>query len=179
MGGQTTLAFWQLLLVALGPATLAAAVAIFSPILLEGRKQATETRKKRAEKLEELIRCLYEYDHWLDERKNERVFGSHNSARVTPLSQVQSIIYIYFPDLQERAAELYQQALVYEKWMIKVGGLRVQNNDINTDGFNEVYEPYLRIFRKLLSEITTVGQTEFRSAKSSWWSKFIRRFSIK
>lgn len=65
MGGQTTLAFWQLLLLSVGPATLTAAVALLGPYLLEGRKQEAERKKKRAEKVEELIGALYEHDHWL------------------------------------------------------------------------------------------------------------------
>ncbi len=157
MSGQTTLAFWQLLLLTLGPATLAAGVAILAPIILEGRKQRAEAHRRRADKLEELIRALYEYDHWIDQMRNERVLGAKVDPGITPLSKIHAIIDIYFPPLHQKLAPLTAAAFQYEKWAVAAAQKRLKNAPDLLDGFEEFAGPYHNAFAAFLKEVVAVA----------------------
>ena len=161
MGGQTTLAFWQLLLLSVGPAFLTACVALGAPLLLEGRKQDAEKRKKRGEKLEELIAALYELSHWLDKNKSINVFGKDLDLELTPLSKIEAITSIYFPQYKPTVAILSLRAEEYNLWTVQAGQKRLNKEANFTENFKEVYTPYATALTKLKDELTSFGQKEF------------------
>src|SRR5262245_11325220 len=84
------------------------------------REKTTEERKvRRAAKFEELITSLYDFDHWLLQQKNIRVFGEKSEVGPSPLSKVQAIVSLYFPQFTERVRELAEGAGKYESWMFE------------------------------------------------------------
>jgi hypothetical protein len=61
-------------LLALG-GTVAGAIAT---TIRDAVQQRHETRKRRADKFEELVAAVYEFDHWLEGIRNRDAFGHYN-----------------------------------------------------------------------------------------------------
>jgi hypothetical protein len=162
MSGVTTLSFWQLFLVTLGPAALTACVAFVAPFLLEKRKQEAEKKKRREDKLEEFIEVLYQHEHWLDEKKNARVFGEKTVLGVTPLSRIQAIASIYFNQFKAGIENVAKQAQGYELWMAEAGKKRLNGEADYTAGFPGAYLPYQSSLTELLESIRVYAQKEFK-----------------
>jgi hypothetical protein len=161
MAGQTTLAFWQLLLLAIGPATLTAIVALLGPLLLEGRKRRAETRKTRIEKLEGLIQAAFEFDHWLSEGRNKTVFGAEREIGASPISKIQGTVQIYFPVLRDSVNDLYDKACSYQMWILDAGKKRLDGDIKNlNEGFRDVFAPYRDSLNQFLSEAAALGRKE-------------------
>jgi hypothetical protein len=59
-------------LLALG-GTVAGAIAT---TIRDATQQRYETRKRRADKFEELVAAVYEFDHWLDGIRNRDAYGN-------------------------------------------------------------------------------------------------------
>jgi DNA-binding helix-hairpin-helix protein with protein kinase domain len=75
----------------------------------DAAQERREARKRRADKFEELVAAVYEFDHWLDGIRNRDAFGHDNVAETaSPFAKVQSISSIYFPQFVEPIAELDQ-----------------------------------------------------------------------
>jgi len=45
------------------------------PWLLERRKEKADKKKRRAEKFEELVTALFEYEHWLDVMRDIQLYS--------------------------------------------------------------------------------------------------------
>lgn len=160
MSSQTTLSFWQLLAVALLPAFIAATVGVLSPLVVEWRKQAAEARKRRTEKLEELIEVLYEHDHWLEIMRDKYTFGSDIRLGPAPIKLAQALVLLHFPSLKKKMADLYMAAQQYEKWIVGAGRKRMANEQNFTDGFDEIYLPYIKTLDEVVSDVVAIGRKE-------------------
>src|SRR5258707_14095689 len=56
-----------------------------------------EARKRRADKFEELVAAVYEFDHWLSSLRERDAFGMGDTRNtVSPFAKVQSISSVYF-----------------------------------------------------------------------------------
>lgn len=163
MNGQTILSFWQLVVVTLLPALIAGTVGVLSPVIVEWLKQRAERKRKRAENLDNLLRALYEYDHWLDLKKNSNAFGHEDRAEMTPRWRLQTLVAIHFPQFEKKTQTLVVKALNYEGWSIEAGRKRLAKIDKFTDGFREVYDPYREAFQDIVEDISKAGRKEFRS----------------
>jgi hypothetical protein len=60
-----------------------------------------EARKRRADKFEELVAAVYEFDHWLDGIRQRALVGGDATETVSPFAKVQSISAVYFPKFSE------------------------------------------------------------------------------
>lgn len=163
MTGQTTLTFWQLLAVALGPASLAALVAIVAPLVLDARKQAADLKRKRIEKLEELIKYLYEYDHWLNNNQTKYLFKKDMELDVTPMAKIKSIVYMYFPEFIGDLIRFEVLGSSYELWCAKAGRARNAGNKDYTEGFTEMYEPYSKNLRDFIDRLAEYSKQNLRN----------------
>lgn len=82
------------------------AAAIVSTIRDEVQKRR-DARKRRADKFEELVAAVYEFDHWLSGVRSRDAFGQGEAPHtVTPFAKVQSISAVYFPQFDEAVREL-------------------------------------------------------------------------
>ena len=97
-------------LLALG-GTVAGAIAT---TIRDAAQQRHETRKRRADKFEELVAAVYEFDHWLSSMRERDAFGVGDTRNtVSPFANVQSISSVYFPQFSgligelERASDQY------------------------------------------------------------------------
>lgn len=164
MGGSTTLAYWQLALLAVGPAAITAAVATLSPWLSERMKRESERKTMRIAKFEELVAALSEHQHWLEMVRSIRVFGgggSSASAGVTPMARIEALTSAHFRQFRDLVTVLNQTAIDYERWMVEAGMKRLKNEQGYDEGFAEVFEPYAAARQAMLQRLRDYAAREF------------------
>jgi hypothetical protein len=123
-----------------------------------------DVRKRRADKFEELVAAVYEYDHWLNRLRERDTFGHDNGPQaVSPFAKVQSISSVYFPQFRELISELEKASDQYHIWIHKAEQKRVSNNIAQvSDGFNEAYAPYVQKRKALLDALQKFAREEFQ-----------------
>jgi hypothetical protein len=73
----------------------------------DAAQERREAQKRRADKFEELVVAVYEFDHWLERTKSRTAFGEDIPETPSPFAKVQSITSIYFPQFSKPVRELY------------------------------------------------------------------------
>lgn len=160
MGGQTTLSFWQLLLLSMGPAAIAAAVAILAPMLLESRKRRTERWVLRWQKLEELLDAMSSCDEWLEDAKDINALGKPGRVRTSPLAKISALSTIYFPQFKAEVDHYDLAAREVLIWSLDAGKRRLNGEREFTVGYEQVYTPFAKASHKLHNLITDYGRAE-------------------
>jgi hypothetical protein len=105
-----------------------AAISTGATYLLAVRKEADERKRKRAEKFEELVSAVYEYDHWTDTVRVIRVVGSEGEITVSPFAKIHAISDTYFPDFEKAVEELRIAGHTYGMWMLEVAQNKPQKD---------------------------------------------------
>ncbi|PSO19534.1 hypothetical protein C7G42_14895 [Bradyrhizobium sp. MOS003] len=132
-------------------------------IIREIAQHRRDAKKRRADKLEELVAAIYEFDHWLECERNRKVYGEDIPATMTPFAKVQSISSIYFPRFSNLLTELDVAASGLEVWIAK-GAHKRLNKDIAglNDGQAEAYRPYMEKRENLLSALGKYAREELQ-----------------
>jgi hypothetical protein len=132
------------------------------PSLLERRREGAEKKKRRADKFENLVVAVYEFDHWLDRLKQIDAFGAELSSEPSPFARLQAISAVYFPQFADAVSELDVAATRYRAWMTDAGVKRL-NNRVATmiEGHLEAYKPYQVKRDALLKSLTEFAAREF------------------
>jgi hypothetical protein len=58
-------------------------VGVIGATIRDAAQQRNEKTKRRADKFEELVAAIYEYDHWLDTLRHRDAFGSPRNFKGT------------------------------------------------------------------------------------------------
>ena len=116
-------------------------------------QRRNKEKKRRADKFEELVAAIYEFDHWLDRLKDRFVLGANVPETVSPFTKVQSISAVYFLQFSTLADDLDEAATDYRRWMIGAGEKRLNKDPAYMDGFKEAYDPYKRRRNALLDAL--------------------------
>ena len=112
-----------------------------------------EKKKCRAEKFEELVAAVYEFDHWLGRKENAQVFGEEEKLEPSPFAKVEAISAVYFPQFVEKIIELQKTARAYEVWMTEAWQKRVHGKtDKLSEGVLDVFNPYSTNRESLLTD---------------------------
>lgn len=136
---------------------------IAGPPISHWLNEGSSNKKKRAEKLEEMIGYIYAHEHWLDIVRNIRVYGAPDTQEQTPLPKANAIAAIYFPQFIPALAKLSVVSRQYELWMLEAAKKRLAGN-INglNDGHQEAYQSYLDMREELLKLLRECAASEFR-----------------
>ena len=67
------------------------------PPLTHWLSEKSNRKKRRAEKLEELIGVLYEHEDWLELNRNIYMFGERSPKPLNPMARATAIVAIDFP----------------------------------------------------------------------------------
>lgn len=134
---------------------------LIGPPLAHWLNEGAAKKRKRAEKLEELIGALYAFDHWLGLVRSMRVFGTEGAEPPSPLAIAQAIAVVYFPDLDAPLAELESAARIHEQWMLLAGQKRLGGDKEFGRDFDETYKPYRTKFIEIVGSLKRLGKTEF------------------
>lgn len=142
---------------------------IAGPPLSHWLNERSSNRKKRAEKLEELIGYIYAHDHWLSRMRSIRAFGAQDTEDPTPLPKASAIAAIYFPQFATALSELSLATSNYEVWMFEAAQKRLRGNIQKlSDGHPAAYEPYMRKREDVLNTLREFAKSEFAIKPTLW-----------
>lgn len=130
--------------------------------LIEGRREKAERKKRRAEKLEELVAAVYEHKHWLDLVENIRVFGGTDAKPMSPFAKVEAIATVHFPQFLPKLTQLESAAHDYELWMLDAASKRLTTGKPDTNGHKEAYAGYATKRGEALKEMREYARREFQ-----------------
>jgi hypothetical protein len=123
-----------------------------------------EQRKERLKKFEDMVAAVYEFDDWLERRRQIDAFGKELPEEVSPFYKLQAISAAYFPRFLTRIEELDRKAAGYRVWMTGAGKKRIVNDIANMDqGFDEAIGSYCDARNTLLEDMKGFAQREFHS----------------
>ncbi|TFV74096.1 hypothetical protein E4K64_19070 [Bradyrhizobium frederickii] len=132
-------------------------------IIRDVAQHRRDAKKRRADKLEELVAAIFDFNHWLECERKRKVYGEDIPATMTPFAKVQSITSIYFPRFSNLVTELDLAASKIEIWIAK-GAHKRLNKDVAglNDGWVEAYEPYVEKREDLLSALGKYAREELQ-----------------
>lgn len=113
-----------------------------------------EKKKKRAEKIEELVTAVYEFDHWVDKYRNVTAFGDPGEIGLSPMAKMEAIAAVHFPVFLDKISAVDEAANKYVVWILAAAQKRLDGKikEIN-EGFAEASRPYLQRRNDLLDEL--------------------------
>jgi hypothetical protein len=78
-----------------------------------------DAKKRRADKFEELVAAVYEFDHWLTDIRDREAVGLHvdGPKMVSPFAKVEAISSVYFPQFIPLIDELDDASVQYLLWI--------------------------------------------------------------
>jgi hypothetical protein len=133
------------------------------PWVIEGRKEKAELKKRRADKFEEMVGAVYEFDHWLDTARGRALGGITSEPTVSPFAKIQAIAAAYFPDFDPLIRDLDRKTNDYRAWIETAAFERVSGRLKELpDGFIEVLNPYTDARDKLMDELKRFTHTSFQ-----------------
>jgi hypothetical protein len=159
--------------IGLGGTIVGSAIVLTSQFLLERKRQEfekqkqeyerqKEIKKKKAEKLEELVATLYEHKEWLQIREGISLWRSEEKLPVTPFSKLEAIANVYFPELETQLKALVEATSNYETWVFKASKLAKTTGNVVTKEMLDAYAPYSSAFISLLNETKDYAKREFQ-----------------
>jgi hypothetical protein len=116
---------------------------LLGPPLSHWLNQQATRRSKLRRRLEDLILVLYEYEHWIDRRRNIAVFGEPIGNAQSPLPKAQAVAALLFPDLVDDLRDLVLGGERFFIWMLEKAKLGVAGEiDRLSEGEAEAHRPY-------------------------------------
>jgi hypothetical protein len=120
-------------------------------------QERRDDRKRRAEKFEELVAALYEFDHWLLSYMSMDAFAKGNAPQtVSPIAKMQSISAVYFPQFDKSIASLERAA---SRFMYRAAKTDIERSD---PGFDEANQVYVNKRDVLFDDLKAFAQEHFQ-----------------
>jgi hypothetical protein len=133
-----------------------------SPWFIERKKEKNEKKKKRAEKFEELVAAVYEFDYWADRSARIYVFLGGGDVGLSPASKVEAIAAVHFPQFQKKIAEVRSVGFSYQQAAYEGAKSLAGKTDYEfTDFLRKASNPYVRKRDELLHELKKFAGEEF------------------
>jgi hypothetical protein len=160
---------WWATLVPVGAAIIGGVIALAGGWVADHRRDTAEKKQRRAEKFEELVTSLYEYDRWLENMRGVQVFGAQQPPELaSPFAKIEAIAAVYFPQFTNQIDIFSLEATKYSLWMAAAGKKRLRGLTDQLDaGFEAAYEPYLTARSALMRDLRNFAQTEFQPDQTS------------
>lgn len=133
------------------------------PWLLEQRKEAAEKRQRRAQKFEELVAALYEFDYWIESLRKVQAYGQDLPPEVSPLGKIEAIAAVYFPQFIDRILALDKAARDYRAWMTTAALARIADERPDpsiSNRFLPALTPYVMARDALLNDLKQFAREE-------------------
>lgn len=128
----------------------------------DAAQERRDARKRRADKFEELVAAVYEFDHWLTltrQRELEKKEGVPEA--VSPFAKLQAISSVYFPQFSKLVDELDIVSSRYVAWIYNP-----QDKTFSETGkallFDGAYTPYSNSREARLNVLTKFAHEEFQ-----------------
>jgi hypothetical protein len=137
--------------IGLGGTIVGSAIVLTSQWLLERRKQETEKKNKKAEKLEELVAALHDHFYWLKSGEEIKYNDPH------PWAKIEAIQYVYFPEFSDLSKAL---------WDAETSYIRSKKERIPGEEFDEIVKrnwlKYSVCFNSYVENIENYAKREFQ-----------------
>ena len=133
-------------------------------LFLQRAKDATEKKRKRAEKCEELVANVVEHFHWINTVRNFQAFGTGSEPTLSPIVKVRAISDTYFAEFEEFVKQLEITSYNYENWTLDVRQKRLRGEayDEATGGHADVLKTYMEKREAFLEELRSFARREFQ-----------------
>src|SRR6266699_5334500 len=124
-------------------------VGVIGTTIRDVAQQRHEKAKRRADKFEELVAAVYEFDHWLDGLRHRDAFGQDIvPMTLSPFAKLQSISAVYFPQFDKPIVAMSRAA---NRFMYKAEQKNITQNA--EEGFDEVIQFYVNKREALLDAL--------------------------
>jgi hypothetical protein len=122
-------------------------VGLVGSVRRDAAQDRREARKRRADKFEELVAAVYEFDHWLE--------------TVSPFAKLQAISSVYFPQFSKLVGELDIVSSQYVAWIYNPQEVTLSDTGKPLP-FVEAYKPYMQKREALLKALQKFAHDEFQ-----------------
>jgi hypothetical protein len=148
---------------------------VIGPFFIQRTKDATDRRRKRAEKCEELMGAVVEHYHWNNALRYFTISGQGNQPTLSPITKIQAIVGMYFPEFDSLALQFDTVSLAYERWILDMGQRRVRNQPgyDTLPGHDDVLPPYIAKRMEFLSALRDFARREFSERARPWWRRLM------
>ena len=134
---------------------------VVGPYFIQRVKDKADKKQKRAEKFEELVGAVYEYDHWIDTVRGIRVAGLDGEITMSPFAKIRAISDTYFPEFEKAVEELRAAGHTYGMWMLEVVQNRPQKEALLAR-HETIVGPHVDKRDALLAELRSFAGHEFQ-----------------
>jgi hypothetical protein len=152
---------WNVLLPVVVGGLIGILSGLVGPYFIQREKDAADKKRKRAEKFEEWVGAVYEYDHWIDTIRGIRVAGLDGEITMSPFAKIRAISDTYFPEFEKAIEELRATGHTYGMWMLEVVQNRPQK-DALLARHETIVGPYVEKRDALLAELRSVARRLFQ-----------------
>jgi hypothetical protein len=145
-------------------ALVGAGISTGTTYLLAVRKEAADKKRKRAEKLEELVGAVVEHFHWMAHMRYFYISGQGSQPTLSPITKIEAIVSTYFPEFTGLVRQFDSASNLYEMWIISIGRKRVRNEPgyETLVGQDEVVTNYTDKRAEFLAELKRFARREFQ-----------------
>jgi hypothetical protein len=136
-----------------------------------------EKEKRQAEKFEELVKTIYEFESWLIERRDSSYDRDSKPGEIiSPLAKIDAITAIYFPRFMPMVRDLQQASFHFEGWIAQ-SRMNTLRGTPSLDGHEEAYKVFLDKRSVLLEALRKFAEEEYASAAVKEEPVLLRRRS--
>jgi len=128
---------------------------VVGSIVFHKLERNTSNMRLKREKLEQLVDASYRIESWLNERRDvdlSNLSGHENDPGIFPMSEVEMISRLYFPELQKEVYQLSVASASYQKWIAE-GRVNMLRNKTMTDEHTEKFKPIYKEMLRTISEL--------------------------
>jgi hypothetical protein len=155
---------WNVLLPVLVGGVIGIVGSFVGPFFLQRLKDAADRKRKRAEKLEELVSAVSEHLHWIGALRFFAISGLGSQPSVSPMTRIEGIVSTYFPEFELLTRQFESASNVYEMWILSIGQKRVRNEPGYEElvGHDEVSGKYTDKRVEFLMALKLFARREFQ-----------------
>lgn len=166
--GATMIEIWKNMLPVIVGGAIAILGSLITQLWLHRLNEKALSKRKRAEKLEELVCRIYQHDKWLNLLQSGAVFGAQvQDPELRPLGQAHAIAAVHLLELLPAFDVLDSKSIEYERWMYDKAMFRVSERQAPFIGdIKDVYDPYCKARNALLKKVQEVSRQELNVRKS-------------
>lgn len=132
---------------------------VVGAIVVHKLERKTSNIRLKREKLEQLVDASYRAKFWLNERRGVVLFGHEKDPGIFPISEVELISSLYFPELREEVYRLSMVSIGYQKWITE-GRKITSRNEVaikeHMEKFNPIYEELLQSISSLVNKASDI-----------------------
>lgn len=135
-------------------AILAIAGGIASQYVVHLLAESREKMKMRRERIESLVKALYAYEQWVEDKQNTMIFRNEDHEGPSPLNEVRLLQALHFPELAKEVHAVQEAYIPMLKFIHDQRIARMTDEkgfiaNWNAAPFDQAYKQHLQAARAL------------------------------